>query len=329
MGSPGSRCYPARCCGCRDGALSLEKAQVMAGFAGSVFVVGRVMAAASGSSASSPQSRPLPSSTLHLSVFTLCGHDSAYGHRVSGVMDNRAAAFTHQPQVVEVYQAGAWWAGELLGWRHDVAGNCRVQVRVVLGGVAETTWTDLATLRLPERHLSIVAPTVSAARDVSPAHPAGSRRRHRVSSDAPAVTASLPAFRDMSVGPLAGPPPRPGGRRRAPEEGAPALPATRSGAAGRHRAPAALTEEDGRHRAAETGFLPVVVQGAPVQVGPVPTASPQARTPRPEGSSTGRPQVRSAGADTEPNLLTRPMRLSDLTPPSRHPPRLDGSLRSS
>jgi hypothetical protein len=30
-------------------------------------------------------------------------------------------------------------------------------VRVVLGGVEETAWTDLATLRLPERHLSVAS----------------------------------------------------------------------------------------------------------------------------------------------------------------------------
>src|SRR4051795_12946872 len=69
-------------------------------------------------------------------------------------MENRAAVFTSQPQAVEVYQAGAWWAGELLGWRHDANGSCQVWVRVVLGGVEETAWTDLASLRLPEGHLT-------------------------------------------------------------------------------------------------------------------------------------------------------------------------------
>ena len=68
---------------------------------------------------------------------------SAYGRHVSGAMENRAAVFTSQPQAVEVYQAGAWWAGELLGWRHDADGSCQVWVRVVLGGVEETAWTDL------------------------------------------------------------------------------------------------------------------------------------------------------------------------------------------
>jgi hypothetical protein len=57
-------------------------------------------------------------------------------------MENRAAVFTSQPQTVEVYQAGTWWAGELLGWRHDADGSCQVWVRVVLGGVEETAWTD-------------------------------------------------------------------------------------------------------------------------------------------------------------------------------------------
>ena len=70
-------------------------------------------------------------------------------------MENRAAVFTSKPQAVEVYQAGAWWAGELLGWRHAADGSCQVWVRVVLGGVEETAWTDLETLRLPERHLAM------------------------------------------------------------------------------------------------------------------------------------------------------------------------------
>ena len=58
-------------------------------------------------------------------------------------MENRAAVFTSQPQAVEVYQAGAWWSGELLGWRHDANGTCQVWVRVILGGVEETAWMDL------------------------------------------------------------------------------------------------------------------------------------------------------------------------------------------
>src|SRR5829696_8733889 len=72
-----------------------------------------------------PQRGGPTSSTLSAGAFTLCGHFTAYGRRVSGAMENRAAVFTSQPQAVEVYQAGAWWAGELLGWRHDTNGSAQ------------------------------------------------------------------------------------------------------------------------------------------------------------------------------------------------------------
>src|SRR3954447_3611747 len=136
-------------------------------------------------------------------------------------MENRAAVFTSQPQAVEVYQAGAWWAGELLGWRHDADGSCQVWVRVVLGGVEETAWTDLATLRLPERHLAVAAEPASRyapeTQEMSVArHPAG-RRVRTLDADSPA-TAVAPKLRDLAVVPD-----RPAalpvtGRRRAPEE---------------------------------------------------------------------------------------------------------------
>jgi hypothetical protein len=50
---------------------------------------------------------------------------------------------------VEVFHAGTWFPGELLGWRFDEAGRCRVRVRCVVGGLRHTAWTDLAHLRLP------------------------------------------------------------------------------------------------------------------------------------------------------------------------------------
>jgi hypothetical protein len=174
-------------------------------------------------------------------------------------MENRAAVFTSRPQAVEVYQAGAWWSGELLGWRHDADGSCQVWVRVVLGGVEETAWTDLATLRLPERHLS-VAPEAAAApdapaqapllaapyllptREMSVArHP--STRRDRTASVDSSTTASLPAVRDLSVVPDPSAPSS-RGRRRAPEE--PAAPA-----GGRRRAPEEVPSTGGRRRAPE------------------------------------------------------------------------------
>ena len=132
-------------------------------------------------------------------------------------MENRAAVFTSQPQAIEVYQAGTWWAGELLGWRHDADGSCQVWVRVVLGGVEETAWTDLTTLRLPERHLAVAQTSASvrgpATQEMSVArHPSG--RRARSAEGDSAATANLPMVRDLSVVPDL---PSSGGRRTADE----------------------------------------------------------------------------------------------------------------
>jgi hypothetical protein len=171
-------------------------------------------------------------------------------------MENRAAVFTSKPQAVEVYQAGAWWAGELLGWRHAADGSCQVWVRVVLGGVEETAWTDLETLRLPERHLAMApepASVESAERQQSVARHPSSRREHRADSDASA-TASLPMVRDLSVVSDATVAPS-GGRRRAPD-----VPAAVS-TGGRRRAPESpvVAPSGGRRRAPETAETPAVV----------------------------------------------------------------------
>ncbi len=230
-------------------------------------------------------------------------------------MENRAAVFTSQPQAVEVYQAGAWWAGELLGWRHDANGSCQVWVRVVLGGVEETAWTDLTTLRLPERHLSVAAQSAAAfgpaTQEMSVArHPSGRRAR---SVDADRATAGMPRVRDLAVvpdlpatggrrtadetaqfasvgrrrAPETAESPA-GGRRRAPETGesgvvgrrrapetAAAAPA-QPGAAGRHRAPG----DPGRHRTADTGLIPVArtAESAPESR---PAAAPRGSRPAP------------------------------------------------
>jgi hypothetical protein len=153
-----------------------------------------------------PQRRPPTSSTLSVGAFTLCRGSDAYGRRVSGAMENRAAVFTSKPQAVEVYQAGAWWAGELLGWRHAADGSCQVWVRVVLGGVEETAWTDLETLRLPERHLAMAPEPASAARaerEQSVARHPSSRREHRADVGASATTSTatttMTMVRDLSV----------------------------------------------------------------------------------------------------------------------------------
>jgi hypothetical protein len=282
-------------------------------------------------------------------------------------MENRAAVFTSQPQAIEVYQAGTWWAGELLGWRHDADGSCQVWVRVVLGGVEETAWTDLATLRLPERHLSVAVPSPasahgSATQEMAVArHPSGRRAR---SADADAsVTAGLPMVRDLSVVPdlpatggrrtadetaqFASVGRRrapetvqvpPVGRRRAPEtaespsvgrrrapEGMSAVPAA-AGASGRHRAPA----DPSRHRSADTGLFPVAESGASPSGRPAVPASGGA-APRPAVRSE-KPAARKSSGWTapeglEPEMLTRPMRLSDHVPHSRRP-RLGGSLNA-
>jgi hypothetical protein len=248
-------------------------------------------------------------------------------------MENRAAVFTSQPQAVEVYQSGAWWPGELLGWRHDLDGSCQVWVRVVLGGVEESAWTDLSALRLPERHLA-VAPVASVeAAPVTREAPAT-----RVMPAAPGApgdrdlgeTAILPLVRDLAVTPAraAADVHRAGGRRRAPETGplgivsandssfaGPAAPAIAT--RGRHRAPA----DPGRHRAADTGMLPAISEGSSGGA-----CRPAPRTARAEEKLSAAPRDPwSTAVDPEPELLTRPMRLSDLAPHSRRP-RVDGSL---
>jgi hypothetical protein len=320
-----------------------------------------------------PQPERATSSTLSAGAFTVCGHSNAYRRRVSGAMENRAAVFTSQPQAVEVYQAGAWWAGELLGWRHDATGSCQVWVRVVLGGVEETAWTDLASLRLPERHLALAAdPPAGSGPAYAPAtqemsvarHPSG--RRARSVDGEGSVTTGLPMVRDLSVvrdlpsrgggrrtadetaqfasigrrrAPDTGDLPS-GGRRRAPEtaespsvgrrrapEGV-SVAAASAGASGRHRAPA----DPGRHRTADTGLFPAVSGVSPVATRPpadrrVGTDAPA--MPRVPGVRTDKPAARAGSGWTaphglEPELLTRPMRLSDHAANSRRP-RVDGS----
>jgi hypothetical protein len=262
-------------------------------------------------------------------------------------MENRAAVFTSQPQAIEVYQAGAWWAGELLGWRHDDDGSCQVWVRVVLGGVEETAWTDLTTLRLPERHLSVAPPPTSvrgpATQEMSVArHPSG-RRARSADPDAQA-TAGLPLVRDLSVvpdlpsaggrrtadetaqfasvgrrrAPETGESPSVG-RRRAPEE-AVAVASAPTASPGRHRAPAVTAPDPGRHRTADTGIFPVVSQA------PRPARPPKSAA-QPQNSATSSPDGWTAPEGMEADLLTRPMRLSDHVPHSRRP-RLGGSART-
>jgi hypothetical protein len=270
----------------------------------------------------------------------------------------RAAVFTSEPQAVEVYQAGTWWSGELLGWRHDSSGSCQVWVRVVLAGVEETAWTDLSSLRLPERPLTPAsevaggALTRKVARGAEYLRGVDSPRRHARTDDL-TTTSSLPVVRDLAPAASATPAaPRPGGRRRAPED---ADVQTMSSAAvpvpvGRHRAPATgvMPVVPGRHRVADTGVMPVVPGRHRVaDTGLFPVVSdensaaekpsrrsaadtwsvPAARSPRRE-EGLGRARDGWGLPSEPPELLTRPMRLSDHVPHARRP-RLDGSLSSA
>jgi hypothetical protein len=248
--------------------------------------------------------------------------------------------FTSTPQAVEVYQAGTWWAGELLGWRHDSTGTCQVWVRVVVGGIEETAWTDLASLRLPERHLSTAPEPTRVDPRVKqelPAAQAISALRSRVGGGDASTTAALPMVRESGAGASA--PARPGGRRRAPEDADVQLVAAADVPVpiGRHRAPSAAAAElvePGRHRAADTGLMAAVRDEVPEARR---TAAEPARAKRRADETWGVPTARTAGIEesraprapwgvpAEPDLLTRPMRLSDHVPHSRRP-RLDGSL---
>jgi hypothetical protein len=266
------------------------------------------------------------------------GDSNAYGRHVSGAMESRAAVFTSSPQAVEVYQAGAWWSGELLGWRHDGSGACEVWVRVVVGGREESAWTDLADLRPPERHLTLAPEPGRVDSRLQQQLPTGqviSAIRGGVVGGDPATTAALPMVRDLAPEPASTARPvapvRTGGRRRAPEDGnVQAAPAAKVPVPpGRHRAPA----DEGRHRAADTGVMARVEErrDAPAeasadhrsparQVAGAIWSAPAACAPRPEESFR-----RAEVCGAEPDLLTRPMRLSDHVPHSRRP-RLDGSL---
>jgi hypothetical protein len=268
-------------------------------------------------------------------------------------MDSRAAVFTSSPQSVEVYQAGTWWRGELLGWRHDASGTCQMWVRVVVGGVEETAWIDLAALRLPETQVDPGAEPSridSRVKQELPTAQAISALRGRPFTADAATTAALPMIRDEVAARVAPVPgvaaeaptvsvPRPSGRRRAPEDaGIQVVTAAQVAVPpGRHRA----VRDEGRHRAAETEVFAAVAdevqQVAAVEPGPAggsrraarPHAGaawsvPQARAARPE-ESFGGPEVCAGRTEADPDLLTRPLRLGDLSPGSRRP-RVGGSL---
>jgi hypothetical protein len=224
-------------------------------------------------------------------------------------MESRAAVFASSPQDVEVYSAGEWLPGSLLGWRHDAAGGCQVWVRLTVAGAEEQQWTGLECLRLPERHLSVAPAADALSVDPGPAVPAPvedvaatrSLRLAGVSSTAsprrgrPAVapssrpgraltaTRGFPAVRDETASRAS----HPAGRRRADSRvvGETAK-FSAVGTAGRHRAPASPTDS-GRHRAA-------------------PVAGPEQRAAEVWGA---RADDARRGRAAQPDLLTRPMRL--------------------
>lgn len=281
--------------------------------------------------AQAAQPRGSTSSTLSTGAFTLCAHLGAYGRGVSGVVEQRAAVFSSRPQAVEVFQAGAWWPGELLGWRHDESGACQVEVRVVLDGRAESAWMDLSALRLPERRLS-VAPGPSLPVAAERALPRAGAVLRDVSAPVDlSETVSLPMIRERSPNHPAG------GRRRAAETGTlPVVDAatvasgtaattataastgTATPARGRHRAPA----DPGRHRRADTGFLAVVPGDEHVAA---PSRPATGRADRTESIPPVRRRETWTAPDGEAELLTRPMRLSDYEANSRRP-RVTGSV---
>ncbi|MGY1712079.1 hypothetical protein ACI8AC_21485 [Geodermatophilus sp. SYSU D00758] len=86
--------------------------------------------------------------------------------------DGRWSALA-DPAPVDVHHAGTWYRGELLGWRHDPDGRCRVRVRCRVDGMRRTTWVDLTALRpaeeppSPARHAA-AAPSPASTRGPDP-----------------------------------------------------------------------------------------------------------------------------------------------------------------
>jgi hypothetical protein len=244
-------------------------------------------------------------------------------------MENRAAVFTSSPQDVEVYSAGEWLPGSLLGWRHDATGGCQVWVRLTVGSAEESLWTDLECLRLPERRLAVAAPVqvlplgnppladapvavvplddAAATRSLRLAEVSstGSSRRGRPAvapSSRPGVgltaTRSLPVVRDE----IASRASHPAGRRRADSRVVGETAEFSAVDAGRHRAPASPSGS-GRHRAADTGVWAAL---ADTGADPAPARSPEDRAAEAWGT---RSDDTWPGRAAQPDLLTRPMRL--------------------
>ena len=142
------------------------------------------------------------------------------GHRMPGAVESRAVVLTCQPQTVEVDVDGSWSPGLLLGWGDDGDRARQVWVRVLLAGGPQTTWTDVAHVRVPGRHLA-VSPQSSPAAEMW-------------------ATQKIPAARDQSTYLDLNVGRRTAGRRNVPTDRDFAAGHPRRGAAasgGRHRAP--------------------------------------------------------------------------------------------
>ncbi len=195
------------------------------------------------------------------------------------------------PQDVEVSVDGTWGPGVMLGWRVDETGGCQALV-LLRDSRGRETWTDLAAVRLPERHLSL-APATGEASGGVPGTVGVSAVGHPVV--APGARAARRPFR------------RHGGDVTAEQ------PAVSAAVAGRHRAPAG----SGRHRAA-TAEMPAVTCAAPAVAVPTgPTAGPTADPTVGMAPGASVSATATATATAEPDLLTRPIRLGDLVPNAR------------
>jgi hypothetical protein len=80
------------------------------------------------------------------------------------------SAFAGEPQPVEVFHRGRWYAGDLLGWRHQEDGSCQARVRCVVDGLRHSAWVALSDLRLP-RPVDQAPPPPAARRSARPAPP--------------------------------------------------------------------------------------------------------------------------------------------------------------
>ena len=114
--------------------------------------------------------------------------------------------FAGRPQPVEIHHRGIWYAGELLGWRHEDDGRVSARVRCVVDGLRHSTWKDLAELRLPDpKHPPRTEALAAALGRPAPPDPAATDDRTR-----PHVLRAAPGARPAKpVHAMTPPAPRP------------------------------------------------------------------------------------------------------------------------